>query len=149
MAPVERDDPDPLGAIHRAAAPHRQQDVAPLGAVEGAARHHLMVAGVGADLVIDGVGEAFLLQATDDLTGPARRDHSGIGHHEDLGRGEVAGIAAHQAARPRSNHELWGDELAELLRQGRFHPAHLALLQGRSDRIIACRRGGLKAPPSA
>lgn len=108
------DDADALGAIHRAAAAHRDDHVAALAAIELGAEHHLVDPGVGRNVGIQAVVDALSLQACLDVGDPAGGEHAGVGDQQDLARTEGLHVVGDAVPAAGAEDDLGRDEFTQL-----------------------------------
>src|SRR5690606_9117812 len=110
MATVGDHDADALGAVHRAAAAHRDDHVATFVAIDLGTEHHLFATRVGRYIGEQVVLDVLPLKAGLHVGYPASGHHTGVGNHQHLARAEVAGAGADTVAATGTEDDFRGNE---------------------------------------
>jgi hypothetical protein len=135
------DDARALGAVGRGAAADRHEAVALLVRVELVGVHHVVVLGIGLDLVVDGDGDALGLELALDLVDDPGALEAG-GHEQDVLEAHPRGRRTGKLVRPHSDQAarlLPVNEDRELLRPGQVHDPPLLPREGPSGSPAAVR----------
>src|SRR3546814_643685 len=112
MAPMRRDDADPLRAVHWAATAYRDDHVAAFAAIQLGAEHHLFATGIGRNAGEQAMFDVLPVETGLHVSHPACLHDARIGYHQDLSRAEVGRTGADTVATAGTEDDFWRDELA-------------------------------------